>query len=450
MKKYLSLMMLMALIACGLSAQTLCEDRDSKLFGYKNSMGTWMIAPRYQRASEFQGRDRQYAVVKYNNLWGCIDVKGEMMVRNVFATAEEAEAAALEWQGAGEPGKWLYPVCNPATGRWGYVNYYGQWKFKPEYDGAGKFVGTEPINFAAVKFNERWGCIDGKGILIINNVFSTQQDAEAAGHQWVSGLHYETWRMPASNPKTGKYGVVNYLGRWVLQATFEDVAYFGTDHHHAYTQAKMDGRWGNIDRNGNTISQFIFHTQADAADALDQMEHGRLIGDWRLPVQHPTSKSWGWVNYEGEWCIQPIYQGATHFVNDTGNYATAKVGRFWAAIDNTGYHISQPVFILSDEAGQAGREWDNREELGRWQWPVKDTVSKQWGFVNYKGLWSIRPTLEGAKQFDGTGNNRFAPAKREGKWGCLDHTGRFVVPYIYNTSADAYEQGRRWAGKNKF
>ena len=43
-----------------------------------------------------------------------------------------------------------------------------------------------------------------------------------------------------------------------------------------------------------------------------------------------------------------------------------------------------------------------------------------------------------------------ADAKREGKWGCLDHTGRFVVPYIFNTSADAYEQGRKWAGKTKF
>ena len=450
MKKYLLLLVLLPLWTTQMTAQTLAEDPDSKKFGYKNSQGTWQIAPRYQRAFEFQGFNRKYAVVKYDNLWGCIDDRGNMVVRNIFATQEEAEAAALQWQGAGEPGKWLYPAMNPANRAWGFVNYYGQWKFQPQYQDAGKFHGEEPMNYAAVKLDDRWGCIDGKGILIINNVFSSMEDAEAAGEQWVAGIHYETWRMPASNPTTGQYGVVNYLGRWVLKANFEYVERFGADNNHAYTQAKMEGRWGNIDRYGNTISQFIFHTKADAANALNQMEHGRLITDWRLPVQHPTSHSWGWVNYEGQWVIQPTYQEATHFTGDTGRFATAKINGYWASIDNEGYLISQPVFILTDEAWISGHEWDTRQELGSWQFPVRDTLTKQWGYVNYKGLWSVRPTLEGAMQFYGTGNSRFAPAKREGKWGCIDHTGRFVVPYIFNTSADAYEQGRKWAGKTKF
>ena len=47
-------------------------------------------------------------------------------------------------------------------------------------------------------------------------------------------------------------------------------------------------------------------------------------------------------------------------------------------------------------------------------------------------------------------NNRAAPAKMDGRWCCIDHTGQFVVKNIYTTSAEAYEAGRRWAEKNKF
>lgn len=450
MRRYFILLSILATTVISLSAQTLTEDRESRLFGFKNSKGGWCIEPRFQRATPFHGEKRLYSVVKYDGSWGCIDDRGNMVVRNIFPSQEEAELAGSQWQGAGEPGKWLYPALNPTTHRWGYVNYYGEWKFPAEYQDAGFFLGEEPLSFAAIKTDERWGCIDAKGILIINNVFDSREDAEAAGLQWISGLNYETWRMPASNAKTGQYGVVNYLGRWMLPATYENIGHFGKDNFHAYTQAKIDGRWGNIDRNGNIISKFVFSTCEEAAAALSQMEHGRRISDWRLPMDNPDLKTWGWVNYEGEWVIQPVYQGATHFANDTGDFATVKVGRFWAAIDNDGYLISQPVFPLSENAWAAGSEWDQHAKAGEWLFPVMDTITRQWGYVNYKGQWSIRPTLEGALQFGGSGHDRFAPAKREGKWGCMDHTGRFVVPYIYNTSADAYEQGRRWAGRPKF
>ncbi|MBR1793055.1 MAG: WG repeat-containing protein [Bacteroidales bacterium] len=450
MKKIISLLLLAFVAWCGVSSQTLAEDRDSKRFGYTNANGIWMIAPKFQRANEFQGWSRRFAVVKYDNFWGCIDVKGVMVVRNIFDTEEEAEEAGRHWMNAGEPGKWLYPVCSASNHLWGYVNYNGLWKFQPEYEDAGKFIGEEPTKFAAIKKGGRWGCIDGKGVLVINNVFHTKEDAESAGEQWRAGLHYDTWRMPVANANNGLYGVVNYLGRWMIQGTYENMAHFGSDNHHAYTQAKFGGRWGNVDRNGNVITQFVFNTQEDAAKALYQLEHGRPVNQWRYPASHPTTGSWGWVDYFGNWVIQPMYENATHFANDTGLFATVKVGRYWASIDNTGYLLSQPVFTLSDEAWQAGNEWDQGRTLGDWIYPVMDSVSKQWGFVNYKGEWAVRPVLEGAKQFAGTGHDRFAPAKREGHWGCVDHTGRFVVPYKYNTSADAYEQGRKWAGLKKY
>ena len=73
-----------------------------------------------------------------------------------------------------------------------------------------------------------------------------------------------------------------------------------------------------------------------------------------------------------------------------------------------------------------------------------------WGYVNYKGIYSIDPLFQDAKTFIETWNNRVAPAKKEGKWGGIDHTGQYVIQPIYETSADAYKACREWASKTKF
>lgn len=450
MKKLTLLIVMLFTLAAGAMAQTAVLDTHSQLWGYKNSDGSWKIRPQYQKANPFQGGNKKFAVVKYDHFWGCIDVMGQMVVRNIFHTLEEAQRAGLEWQKGDEPGKWVYPSRNPVDGKWGFVNYYGQWKFQPIYEAANDFIGTEPITFATVKLEGRWGCIDGKGILIINNIFMSQQQAEDAGRQWIIGTHYDTWRYPVTNPKTNLWGYVNYLGRWIIQPQYEDHDFFGEDNNYIYTQVERLGRWGNIDRNGNIISECIFESKADAAYALLQFEKGRALDSWRFPVPHPNTNLWGWVNYKGEYVIEPLYQAATHFANDTGEFATAKLNNFWASIESDGWPLSNFVFTLSSEAWTAGNEWDTHQELGHWLYPIQDTNSGHWGYVNFRGQWVINPLFEDAKLFIKTWNNRVAPAMMDGKWGCIDHTGQFVVTNQYNTSADAYAAGRQWAEKRKF
>lgn len=430
--------------------QTVATDSKSHLYGFRNSNGEWQIAPRFQKAFAFTTGARRYAVVKYDNRWGCIDVDGNMVVRNIFNTREEADNAGSEWVRHDEPGKWVYPARNPADGRWGFVNYYGQWKYQPVYEAANTYIGKDPMCFATVRDKGRWGCIDGKGILIINNIFLTAEEAKEAGQQWISGKLYEIWRMPALHPVTNRWGYVNYLGRWVIEAKYEDCRHFGTDNKYLYTQAKQEGRWGNIDRNGNLITDYIFASDEDAAYALVQFEHKRPLVDWRLPVCHPTSGKWGWVDYKGNWAIAPQYEEVSHFANDTGRFATCKIDGLWASIDSLGNLLSKPVFTLSSEAWQAGHEWDTDQELGHWLYPICDPDSKHWGYVDYEGNWVIQPIFEDAKLFVYTWNNRVAPAKLAGRWGCIDHTGRFVVTNQYNTSSEAYVAGRHWAEKQKF
>lgn len=450
MKRLTILILLTFAVLGSVSAQTLTLDKSTKLYGYKNTEGGWQIAPQYQYAYEFEGKFKRFAVVKLDSYWGCADVRGEMIVRNIFHSAVEAEAAGKQWEDGGEPGKWVYPAQNPADGKWGFVNYYGEWEFQPVYEDVRAFVGSEPMNFATVKTGGRWGCIDGKGVLVIDTVFMEQQHANLAGLQWINGLHYDTWRYPAKSKATGLWGYVNYLGRWMVQPEYEDYDFFGTDHNYIYAQVKKNGRWGSIDRNGKVITHPIFFTRAEADYALLQLEHNRPISEWRFPVTDVETGMWGWVDYAGEWVIEPIYQGASHFANDTGEYATCKLDGFWATIGSSGEWLSKNVFTLSREAERAGYEWDNKQELGHWLYPIREPRSGYWGWVNFKGEWVIDPTFEDGKEFIYTWNNRTAPAKMDGRWGCIDHTGQFVVKNIYETSSEASNAGRQWSSKSKF
>lgn len=450
MKRQALLFLLLACCSISTVAQTLVQDGSNKLYGYKNSDGKWQIAPQFGYAYPFQGHFKRFAVVEQDRYWGCVDERGNMIVRNVFLTHQEAETAGMEWEKGEEPGKWLYPIENYATGKWGFVDYYGNWKYEPVYEQAGQYYGVEPMSYAPVRIDGRWGCIDSKGVMMIAAIFLEKEHAELAGKQWINGLHYDTWLYPATDKETGLWGYVNYLGRWIISPVFEDHDYYGKDHNYLYSQVKKDGRWGNIDRHGNIISQMIFFTKKDAAYALTQKEHGRSLEGWRLPVTDIETGKWGWVDYTGEWCIEPMYEGASHFTNDTGRFATAKLNGKWASIHESGELLSKNVFVLSGDAWSAGYEWDNDQELGHWLWPIENEESHSWGWVNFKGEWVILPRFESGKLFIKTWNNRVAPAKMDGKWGCIDHTGQFVVANIYNTSAEAQVAGRQWAAKNKF
>lgn len=444
--------LLFAALITGLSAnaQKLVYESSLQCFGYKNDNGTWKIAPTFQRAGEFEGGTRKWAPVKVDGRWGCIDVDGNMICRNLFPSKEVAREAGHEWEIMSEPGKWVYPARNQSDGKWGFVDYYGRWKYQPVYENARPHEGKDPKQYAPVKKDGRWGCIDGRGILVINNIFQTPEQACEAGEQWAIGRNYYKWRLAVTNPQTGLWGFVDYLGRWAIQPQYTEQVPFGDDHFYEYTQVKQEGRWGNINRDGEIISTFIFFTQEDAAYALRQYEHGRTLEGWRVPVTNPSDGKWGWVDWSGEWRIQPIYEDASRFANDTGHFATAKYDGYWMVVSDTGEAYSRNVFNLSSEAWLAGDQRDRGEELGHWLYPIMDPGTQAWGYVDYKGEWVIKPTLEDAKLFTFVWNDRVAPAKMDGKWGCIDHTGQFVVKNQYNTSAEAAMAGRRWAEGKKF
>ena len=86
--KKTAIILILALLApmCGM-AQKVAYESAMQSFGYKNDDGSWKIAPRYQRAGEFEGSVRKWAPVKLDGHWGCIDIDGNLICRNLFRSA---------------------------------------------------------------------------------------------------------------------------------------------------------------------------------------------------------------------------------------------------------------------------------------------------------------------------------------------------------------------------
>ena len=66
MKKTAIILILALLGSFGATSQKLAYESAMQSFGYKNDDGSWKIAPRYQRAGEFEGGVRRWAPVKFD------------------------------------------------------------------------------------------------------------------------------------------------------------------------------------------------------------------------------------------------------------------------------------------------------------------------------------------------------------------------------------------------
>ncbi|MCF0212445.1 MAG: WG repeat-containing protein, partial [Bacteroidales bacterium] len=70
MKRLTIFILLLFAVCGGMMAQSLSQDKSTKLYGYRNAEGGWQIAPQYQYAYPFQGHFKRFAVVKLDHTWG--------------------------------------------------------------------------------------------------------------------------------------------------------------------------------------------------------------------------------------------------------------------------------------------------------------------------------------------------------------------------------------------
>jgi hypothetical protein len=132
-----------------------------------------------------------------------------------------------------------------------------------------------------------------------------------------------------------------------------------------------------------------------------------------FPKQDKQTRLWGYVNFIGEWRVDPVFIKAYAF---EGKNAVVMKGTKFGVLDCSGKLVVMPVYdqfaSFSDGKG----------------WAKAGNV---WGLVDKKGKVLIAPTYDEVREVNPTG---IATWVRKGdKWGLMTkETGRFIIPLEYD------------------
>ena len=158
----------------------------------------------------------------------------------------------------------LTPTEDPATGLYGYLNDVGIWVIKPQFKAARSFGD----NLACVLIPQGWGAINPMGGFVIQPVFESSLDCEAAIRSMKRGrmVGIDMWEQ--QDVQTELYGYLNYYGNWQIAPQYEAAKSFNDD---GYAVVKVKGGgWGAINRNNQFVIAPNFNSWIDANAALNR------------------------------------------------------------------------------------------------------------------------------------------------------------------------------------
>jgi len=122
----------------------------------------------------------------------------------------------------------------------------------------------------------------------------------------------------------------------------------------------------------------------------------------------------GFINKEGNWVIQPLYDDLGNF--DDQDYCSAQLNEKWGFINRQGNWVIQPIF-------DSFYSFDDKEYC-------KTQLNEKWGFINRQGNWVIQPLFDSLTSFDLSG---FCGAQLNEKWGFLNEEGNWVIHPLFDS-----------------
>jgi hypothetical protein len=212
---------------------------------------------------------------------------------------------------------------------------------------------------------------------------------------------------------------------------------------------KVDGKYGFMDRTGNTVITPQFDETGGFSEGLAAVRIGNKFG---------------YINTKGVVVITPQFDGAAGVVSlPVGLYefrsgrAVVVLGGRYGFIDKDGRYSHNPdlrsatwfsgeVAAVTTEAGEAA--FVNRsgkvvmsgkfEEVGSFAAGLAPAASGgKWGYIDATGKWVIDPQFEGAAGFaDG-----LAPVVVGGRVGYINQKGKFVVNPQFDPGSAGFSEG---------
>lgn len=321
--------------------------RDQTL-GFIDQTGRLVIEPRFYGSLE-PGDDivPVLAVLGDDQFWGFIDFSGEWLIEPRFSRVGrfvEGRAAFVDEDRL----------------RGGYIDRGGEVVIDPVFEAARVF--SEGL--AAVKVQGRWGFIDPQGSLVIDPQFPRSRD-------FSEGLAMVQIQL-------GTIGYLDPAGEWVIQPRPK--------------------------RNGETPAPTPVEGELVGQPVIQALLEGYSFSEGLAAVRTEEG-TWGFIDREGRWVIEPVFFGAGQF---SEGLAPIRKGLRWGYVDRDGAVVIQPDFFEA-----------KKFSLGLA--PVK-VPEQGWGYVNAEGEVVFEPVYESADPFV----HGLASVQVGSRYGYIDPQGRTV------------------------
>lgn len=292
-----------------------------------------------------------------------------------------------------------FPVQDPGTGKWGFIDNQGKPITAMVFDWAGDFrmgLGLAESGGAIGYINASFA---ETGEWAISPRFELLHPGDLPAHSFFDGL-------ALARGDDGRWGYIDMSGKWAIEPRFDEAP---RDYPGVPAGDFSDGRaWFQV-------------VEMDERYKLDENEDIVRDENNKPVMEAYPRRRMGFIDRRGKVVIEPKYE----VVSDYGEGLAAvwiKSHGQWGFIDRDGKQAIGPAF----------------EGVGRFS-EGRCAVRKNglWGYIDPEGNWLIEPRFAEARQFlDG-----LAAAREGERWGYIGTDGAWVIEPVYDNFEDYAHPG---------
>lgn len=282
----------------GIGTAELIGAQDGDCWGYVNRKGAWIITAKYDSVDKFNKFGT--ARVRIGPKYGLVDKSGNWVVEPTlhFISSFNKNGFAFAQKIRNE--------------KRGIIDAFGNWTIEPIIDDGYYF---QPNGWAAIQIGKKFGYLNEKArvafLLDLDSLPGTFETEMALASKngkkgyinlrgdWVVEASLDEARYPRDNLATaklnGKWGVINAHSEWVIFPRFESIGLF--DSGDLETGATLGGQEGFVDRKGRFTSGRLGKTDPDERMPLNS-------AGW---TEAKLNGKWGVLDRSGRWLVPPKY-----------------------------------------------------------------------------------------------------------------------------------------------
>ncbi|MGB0766766.1 MAG: WG repeat-containing protein [Phycisphaeraceae bacterium] len=287
-----------------------------------------------------------------------------------------------------------FPVQDPATGKWGFIDARGDAVTPMVFDWAGDFRQGRGLAESGGAMGYIDASFEETGKWAIAPRFDLLDPGDQPAHAFFDGR-------ALVRDDSGKWGYIDTTGRWAIEPRFEEAP------------RDYPGLPSGDFSDGLAWFQVVEMSERYVLDTNEEM----VRDDEGKPVmQAYPRREFGYINRAGKVVIPPRYEMAHDFGEGLAAVRIKSHDR-WGFIDRDGKRVIPPQFQAVDRFSEG-----------------LCAVAKNgtWGYIDPDGDEAIAYRFDEARQF----LEGLAAARLGDRWGYIDTTGAWVIEPTYDNFDD--------------